>query len=382
MARVTCPHCYSAFRDRDMWFRCAGLPQPTHLACFPVHDPAQQWALGNSAPSLTAFPPPRRLFDTARRADCPICGGPTGIRVCPVCHSRLSSPVGLVATPLIGIAGAKGVGKTVYLVVLLNALTRTLGARFGADINSASWLNSTVEPMHHLLSRGKLAPITRSAGISGRQPEVIEWRTSARRPRTAVLSLYDTAGEDLGTYSGVEQLRYLGAASAMMVLIDPLSLPSLRDVLTSSNDGFYGPSSEAVDILNRLTEFFRLSHEVPAKAKIDIPVCVVLTKVDLLFDLLGPDHPLLRQPEPEPFYDEKVGAETHEYVRSFLHEYGSDYLDAHLQFNYANFRYFVVSSLGAPPTDGMVDPRGLRPFRIDEPFIWLLNRLGLVEGKR
>ncbi len=64
-----------------------------------------------------------------------------------------------------------------------------------------------------------------------------------------------------------------------------------------------------------------------------------------------------------------------------LHEFGADDIDQHLQLNYADFRYFAVSALGAAPDyeTAAVDAGGVRPFRVEEPLLWLLHRFGVIK---
>jgi hypothetical protein len=67
-----------------------------------------------------------------------------------------------------------------------------------------------------------------------------------------------------------------------------------------------------------------------------------------------------------------------------LHEYGADDVDALLIHNYERFRYFAVSALGAEPdyARDVVDAAGVRPFRVEEPLLWLLTRFGVLGGRR
>ena len=80
--------------------------------------------------------PPAR----AQRAstNCPTCGGPAKRRACPVCHTAL--PIDFVdsKSPMIGLVGAKGSGKTVLMTVLVKQLREVVGLRFGADIRIAT----------------------------------------------------------------------------------------------------------------------------------------------------------------------------------------------------------------------------------------------------
>ena len=95
-------------------------------------------------------------------------------------------------------------------------------------------------------------------------------------------------------------------------------------------------------------------------------------------------HPLLFAPPDVSGYDESKGTESHEQVRSLLTGWGAESVDAFIRVNFANYRYFAVSSLGATPDieTNSVDPRGVQPFRVDEPLTWLLSRLQIVGTTR
>ena len=51
-----------------------------------------------------------------------------------------------------------------------------------------------------------------------------------------------------------------------------------------------------------------------------------------------------------------------------------------MQLNYADFRFFAVSALGAEPDYAAqsVAPGGVRPHRVEDPILWLLAKEGTV----
>jgi hypothetical protein len=230
--------------------------------------------------------------------------------------------------------------------------------------------------------------------IRGRRaPTVFEWRQEVRAGlrkggfgkgcRTTFLSFYDTAGEDLSRDESAQDLLYLGAADALVLLLDPFMIPQARDRIRLPSQA-YRTEQPVITVLNRVTENLRREHEIKPSRSIKIPVAVAFAKIDAFFDVLGPDHPLLHVPPAAGPYDETTGEQTHEEVRALLHSWGADDVDAHLRHNYATFRYFAVSALGAPPdyASNTVDPRGIRPFRVAEPLLWLLSRFDVVPRRR
>jgi hypothetical protein len=288
--------------------------------------------------------------------------------------------------------GARGTGKTVYLTVLANALRTSLRRRFAADVrltgdkqgdfrSPLQWLQQNVDRM---FVHRELAPQTQPARDGRREPLVFEWRWEEKvaglvpRYRTSFLSFYDTAGEDLHSQQTAYDLAYLGAADALILLLDPFMLPQARERIYLP-DAAISSTEATIDVVNRVTEQLRSSHSVNPTRKIPIPVAVAFAKIDAFFDLLGSDHALVRTPPATGAYDEVAGQRTHEHIRALLHEWGADDLDTHFRYNYATFQYFGVSALGGPPDyDTATISGGVHPHRVEEPLVWLLSRFGVV----
>lgn len=398
MAGIACPYCYHRIAGHRLWYQCAGRGIPGQPGCKPAVDEDRQRETGYADPCLPCYQPPRQATIGPARPVCPQCGGTSGRRVCPCCHTPLPTDFGAATSPLIGMVGAKGTGKTVYLTVLAHELRTNTRRRFGADVrlagdqqgdhaSSLDWLKRNVDTVY---DDHRLFAQTTPARDGRREPVVFEWRQEYRRAGlrrlgTTYLSFYDTAGEDLTSQENTFDLNYLAAADALIVLLDPFMLPQARDRLRLPAAAL--TSEEATgDVVNRVTKLLRHQHGLRDSQRVRLPVAVAFAKIDAFFDLLGADHPLLRTPRAAPAFHEAAGQETHEHVRSLLHELGADDVDTHLRLNYANFRYFALSALGSPPNydNGEVDPGGVRPLRVDEPLVWLLSRFGVIptEGKR
>jgi hypothetical protein len=401
MRRLACPYCYHRIDGARLWFQCSGRGSATRDGCKPSHDDARERETGFKEPTRPAFaPPPGRRIRSVRVAYCPACWGKSGIRVCPCCHTPLPPNFGESRSPLIAMIGAKGTGKTVYLTALAQGLRRDLSRRFDADVRLSGdsqggyasplkWLTQNID---HMFRQHLLFPTTEPAHDGRREPVVFEWRRAHRvgwlpsryrtRYRTSYLSFYDTAGEDLGTQQSAYDLSYLGAADALILLLDPFMLPRAAERLNLPGKALTS-SESTLDSLSRATDSLRVSRGVRADVRIDIPVAVAFAKMDAFFHLLSSDHAVRRLPTATAAYDETLGQATHEHVRALLHDWGGDDIDRHLRFNYATFRYFAVSSLGAPPDydAGTVTLSGVHPHRVDEPLLWLLSQFHVVPAR-
>ncbi|HZN74352.1 MAG TPA: hypothetical protein VFC00_22010 [Micromonosporaceae bacterium] len=390
--KVACPYCYRRIEGDRLWFRCRGRPATRRAPCPLEVDKIRLEETGFAQPTYPAFPPPgsRRLPTLVA---CPKCGGETGFRVCPNCHSPLPEDFGTMPSPLIAMVGAVGTGKTVYLTVLAHELRGRLRRRFDADVRlvgdaqggpeGPTWLRSQVSTLY---DQHELSPKTTQVENNRREPLVFKWRREqgARlplRPRTVTsyLSFYDTSGDDLLTVEDVTRLNYLDAADALILLLDPFTLPHTRDQIHLPPSAI--TSAEAAgDVVDRVTQVLHATRGTGGSA-IKVPVAVVFAKLDAFFDLLGLTHPLVDVPEPVPYHDEADSLRTHEHVKSLLHDLDTnDDIDRHLRLNYQTFRYFGVSALGAQPDyeTGAIHEGGVRPHRVEEPLVWLFSRFGVV----
>jgi hypothetical protein len=396
MATVPCPFCYNKIDQSRLAYRCLGRGVPGGTqTCVKKDNEQRQKEIGVRELSFPTFEVVSKgVMGTPREAACPTCGGVTGRRACPVCHSPLSSTFRTSRSPMVGVIGGKGAGKSIYLSVLYHELRTSVRRRFQADIglvgdqqgalgSSQDWLTNYED---QLFEHGKLLGGTESAAGGRRAPVVVEWRQPRRKLgmeslMTTILSFYDAAGEDLSSDDRVHDQAYLGIADGLILLLDPWQLPHAAkriDVPPMAKD-----SAPPLQVLRKVTEQLRTSHGAPSK-RLKVPVAVVFAKMDAFFPVLGSNHPLMSSPAAMPGYDEVTGLDTHEHVKSLLDEYGADDIDAHLAVSYTNYRYFAVSALGAVPDYGTdtVNARGVQPFRVEEPLLWLLNRLGVVDRTR
>ncbi|MGC7101130.1 zinc ribbon domain-containing protein [Amycolatopsis lurida] len=391
MRKLVCPYCYHEVSLSALHFQCHGRGSAAGNGCRKRVDENRRQLTGYALESWPTFPAPGR----AKAGTCPECGAVSRIRACPTCHTTLPTTFGEdPRSPLVGLIGGKGAGKTVFLTVLMHELQHAIRRRFGADTrligdqhageaSTKRWF----ETYERALFVDKVLPETTRSAIDGvRAPIVFEWRTSRRRfarrarPLSSTLSFYDAAGEDMTTQDSVYTQHYLRWTSALIVVLDPWQLPGARGRITVP-DNAIRENEPPQEVLNRVTEALRQRED---SGLIRVPMAVVFAKMDSFFDSLGPAHPLMRPPAAGPAYDERAGAATHDHVLDLLGELGADAIDSHLRLNYRKYRYFAVSALGATPdyASNSVNARGIQPHRVDEPLLWLLSLSGIVGRTR
>jgi len=400
-AKLACPFCYNPIRRRaDLWFLCRGKPTAQRPACRPEVDNARRNLTGFAEPTLPAFPALNENLILPRgRANCPHCGGETTTRACPDCHTRLPMEFGVDASPLVAMVGARGTGKTVYLTVLseelqsakirdeFQATVQPVGEGQDGFASQSKWVRQNVRRVYH---DRQLFPATAQAVDGRKEPLVLEWRGNRptgflgrRRSRTNYLSFYDTAGEDLSGDGETYKLHYLRAADYLILLLDPFQLPDVQQMLRlptaatrHSIDG-----EPPIDVLARVTEALKSGDHWNGR-QVTVPLAVAFAKMDAFYAHLGETHLLRRTRRRPGGYDHAAGRTIHEQMRSLLKKWGGADINHHLESYYRHYQYFAVSALGAEPDyeNNTVNPRGVRPDRVEEPLLWLMHQGGLVPG--
>lgn len=237
-----------------------------------------------------------------------------------------------------------------------------------------------------LYREAQLLPATQPASLSRIEPIVFRITTQERRllgttrTQRTMLSFYDAAGQDFSSMYGLEMnIRYLSAADGIILLLDPLQMPGVRHLVGPRTrlPMTGGAADDPADVFSRVTELL-LSQNDPSK-RIKKPVAIVFTKIDALWHDLKGNSPLLRPAPAEPFFNETDSQEVHSEVLRLLNLWHGRQIDQIANRNYQRHRYFALSALGNSPTDdNRVSPAGIRPYRVADPFLWLLAEFGVI----
>lgn len=383
LAEAACPYCYHKVRLNSLMFRCSGRQAPGREKCTAQVDQRQVEYLQNGTPVLPSFPTRSKVYQTGQRSECPDCGGATGTRVCSVCHSVLPSTFGEEKSPMFGMVGVKGSGKTVYLTVLIHELTTSIRRRFGASVHTIgeSPMIARVKQFRETINSGGALPeSTAAAAAEKKYPIVLEWRQEREgflnrtKVSSTILSFYDTAGEDLQSQNSTSSLAYLAAADGLIVVLDPFQFPENKQRGFGLGIGADALDTPAIDVISRITELLREADSVKASKKVKRPLALVVSKIDAFFDDVPSDHAIRRPPPTLPAFDESESADLHHHVEALVDEWGGEDVLSLLRTNYENYRFFAASALGAQPDyrAARADSQGLRPHRVAEPLLWLM----------
>ena len=388
-ARIYCPYCYEEISRRQAWFRCTGPVSRGGQRCVPEIDPVLRDRTGFGG----AVPPAFAADGRKDSAVCPTCQGETTIRICPVCHSRLPVHFGKLGNRLIVPVGAKESGKTVFMTVLVHELMHQAGQQFNAAITGAD------EHTRQRFASDYERPLYRQARLlaptTGHQaPLVFRFTTERHRPlngrlggpgdpQRTLLSFFDTAGEDLRSQQSIEQnVRYLGAADGIVLLLDPLQMRGARELAAPDARLPDLSEDEPATVLENVTELLLSSQGGRPNKRIGKPLAIVFTKMDTLMHDLKETSPLRQSPPKRQYFDERDSLGVHTEIQRLLARWDGIRIDQFAQHHYSKYRYFGVSALGETPTaDNRVSARGIRPYRVASPILWVLAQFGIIPVK-
>lgn len=194
------------------------------------------------------------------------------------------------------------------------------------------------------------------------------------------LTFFDTAGENLNSLASMQTFnRYLYHSSGIILLLDPLQLPAVRDEL-QGKIRLPEENTDVNTILNRTIEIVRTGSGLTnLSKKIDIPIAIAFTKIDAVDELLDPasclknDSAHIRKGAFDKIDFEDANNEMQSLVESWL---GMElYQTVSTQFS--NFAFFGLSALGSNPDMDNKIPK-FRPFRVADPFLWILSQEHII----
>jgi hypothetical protein len=330
-AAATCPRCLGVTRLPA--YRC----DPRHLGG--IHRDLRAGRLGVWWRHCQCD---ARLPSTVLRA------ASTMTAICPACESMLHERAGTVPDARIALSGGPAVGKTQLLLLAMAGMTDGKEAVWEpADEDSAAWLHDTGESM----SRRPWHEPRPTA-----EPVLLTLR-DVKPHRERYVHFIDVGGQHFSITVRDPALRYLGTTPRHVLVLDPTTMPFIRDridpALLSRRHGDHedsriaesGTSSAAAEVpyhvlvaqLNRCGAQTRRCS-----------LAVVITKADVLAKQdLGPESDLTRVSSRD--------------LKAWLCAKGLRNLVDMAEHDFGSVRYFLVG----------VEIKAMDPVA---PFAWLLDR--------
>ena len=391
MSYYTCPYCFTKVNPSDIWFQCAVQ------SCVQQDEVRTRYEL-DIEPSQKC-PQPYRNYNTFFRGqsrdvgECPKCQHQTSIRVCANCHSAFPSGIEGLSNTIIAVVGARETGKSHYIAVLIQIL-KQLNVKFDWTISALN--DETIDVYRRVFFEPlylKNSPLLQTKGAAH--------NTDVKKPllyslhlhsvnKIVILAFFDSAGEDLENVDNMKRVnKYIASASGIILLLDPLLVPSIRSKIHTDNLPDEKIIAYHIHIIDILSNFLRTQNKYDLKQEYPIPLAVTFSKIDLLRQMMGEEFDRFTTP----IHHKKNilnldSLETNgDFIKNWLITNAPELLNGTQRFT--KHQFFGISTLGSDPRilgsttnpDGRIIPGGVKPMHVEDPFLWLLYANNLIPGR-
>jgi GTPase SAR1 family protein len=396
---IVCPYCFTKFHHEDVVFRAAHHRDDDEALALQEDDKLNNYrAKFGLAPidELEAVIDPNTIPDENKIYSDRVLMGVsdkysvvTRTRLCPTCHNDLPITAGKHPSNIVSIVGATSVGKSVYMTSLIHTLQHVTANNFEAaciPLDNDISRRFRREYEIPLFENGSLL---KSTAITSRQEPFIfqfVFKDETKAPLTLVF--FDVAGDGMTDKEYMSlHAAHIKNSAGILFLVDPMQIRAIREKMLYQMGEKPGEivaiADEPREVAISLYRDF-IAHEESSKT--DIPTAVILTKSDLLHALKNDDGEYIRT-NSNVFNNvvhkgvlnldefENINGE----IRRFLAKVDTPFVNA-VDVYFKDASYFAVSALGSNPVDQQVSGI-ISPIRVDEPFIWLLYKLGYIEGR-
>ena len=360
MKKFTCPYCYGTHDVMTSTLKCSyNVPGSTKKCITNVVKDSQ----GN----IPNRDKPRCLRCTAARKAV----------YCDVVKKEIPSDFLNGQNFSVALLGAKASGKSNYIGVLVNEIKKKMTSAFNCTLSlAASEESKEYYDEHYYKPLFKHARVVDATSQDDIPPLIFPLRFMDnwnRITKVAALSFYDTAGENLdSTDQMLVTNQYISNANGIILLLDPLQVPSIREKLEGKIP-LPAQNTDVVEVLSRIVQNIRDVKNI--KGRIKTPLALAFTKIDALeeFDVLREDSVLREESE---HLRRGVFVQTDfESVNIEMQDLLENWLDAELvqqMKNFEKFAFFGVSSLGGVPNGTKLANDAIKPRRVLDPLLWLL----------
>jgi len=380
VSKELCPYCFEYFNLKNVAFRCS------NPSCIIERDAIYEKYWGTK-PLKKVIQPTGEFFERFKNSrNCDECNTITYKRICPHCHEILPLTTGEYKNHIYAVIGGPDSGKTHYIAVLINFLMNELGPKMDFMLDALDdetrnkYRRDFYEPLfekHEVIKKTDSAIANKKV----RKPLIYGVTILNNNKITDYLTLvfFDTAGEDLNSEDTMAVVnKYIYRSDGIIMLVDPLQIVGVRNQLP--NIAKPKISSVSLDILSRTTHLIEKGLALKATDKIDIPLAVSFTKMDAVEELIEGDFQLKHKSNHHKGLNlddiEAVNSE----MKALLSEWGENPLIQLAITRYKNNKFFGLSALGTNPhRTQKVDK--IIPNRVEDPFLWLLYKSGILKNK-
>jgi len=365
------PECKASFPSSEVLFEC-----PNQRHCKHPMPNQPDW-LGDR----TIFRPKR----FSPRAKCPYapCLEHAYVMRCPRCWEIL--PVAMGSTSTIAVVGARTSGKTCYITSLIHQIRDVLAAEelfeMGLEWDDDQGRKYFRKKETDIFRKGRLPEFTQegdpvSMQITVRFP-VRGWRRMTRGSQAHIALVFpDPAGDHFHEMQDIYFLTYLGNASAIILMVDPLAEDAYRDLLLEEGKPLPPYDTESANTAITTLVWAMRGHLNKHAGRMNKSLAVVVAKCDE-YAVFDPDDQGTSLPNQGRRYDPRLARKMSRRVESYLRkDLKLNSVAAVARQGFKRVSFFAASALGSTPVDGQVI--NARPRRVEEPLLWILHQWGYI----
>lgn len=393
---IVCPHCFKKFHPEAVMFRATHSKENDIEYCLQedirLNTYLDKFGLEGSDELEAVIDPKTIPMEKCMYVDEVLMSIKdkydieTKKRICPYCHNDLPYSAGRAPSNIIAIIGPSQVGKSVYMTSLIHTLETATAHHFEAaclPINADTSRRFKDYYLDPLFNQNMLIESTQKE--KKQEPFIFQFKFKDTNKAPLSLVFFDVAGEGMVEEEYLDlYANHIKNAEGILFLVDPLQLSTIRSkVILNQGDktgDFTSRYQEPRDVIVTLAEHFIGRQE---DGKTNIPTAVVVTKSDMLAYVADEEESYVKA-NSNIFnnYVHKGVFNLEEYeningeVQRFIEKVDRAFKDA-IEVHFNDVSYFAVSALGQNPVNGIVEGV-IEPMRVDEPFLWLLYKLGYI----
>ena len=366
MKKFICPYCFEKHTINTCNVKCSYSTRESKATCYK-----------NIEKDVNGYIPKKNI------ASCLNCQHARKMFFCPTTGREIPAECFLGDVMPIALIGAKGSGKSNYLAVLFSEIRKKMGISYNCDFNIATTPETLdtyqyvyEEPLFHL---NRTVEATDNCNFI---PPLICSMRFLKRKKNAVLTFYDTSGSNLCSEERIAVMnRYIACSAGIIFMIDPLQITDIREKLDGKIK-LPPKTADVSELLGNVVKIIRNVNNMKPNQKIDIPIAIAITKLDVLerFGIIGLDNCLARESAhvSRGAYVLSENDSTRRELEAILDHCIDDEMLTILQ-NFKRCEIFGLSALGSTPDEwnkltGRVNPR-----RVLDPFLWILSEKGLIK---
>lgn len=327
------------------------------------------------------------------------CTGYVSVQRCPHCEEAL--PYIALETPNFpfSIVGVSGAGKTNYITVMLEELKNFDGLQLALNHQNNEAMEHQRDNYKRLYKDRTPPPANYSGEV---KPQIWYLQNLSKRKKSLFgqehipaysFTIFDGSGEDYLKYIDNPDMDSPAAlavfrSKGILLVLDPLTLSNILDgeggVDAETIRNSLGRGKDEVhtasDVINGISLYLKRMSGIKPSKKLNIPVAVILTKFDAIWDhpAFGPNalvkHKKLGITNGKVNWNEID--QVHEEIKHWLYAVGENGFVKTLEANFKDYKLFGVSSYGKPPASEHELSVAPEPHRVLDPILWLFKQKG------